>query len=145
MHYRFHPLFGKELEVVHRRDSRSADERIAQLPDGTCCILPEWMFDESYCLSLQEVDRPVISVSALNELADLLASQDLVVRSSAHDSDTPPRTRCDSARPDRGTETALASNGERGVGSAKHSKPVRRATRRTAGRPAQGPSQRRTR
>jgi hypothetical protein len=126
-------LVGKELEVIRKRDSRSHEERITQLPDGTRCILPAWMFDEGYCSALPEVESVVIAIISLMQLADLLASQDFEMRSSGHDKTTSSREKFKSARPDRAT--AVAATRERGSGPAKPSTTVRRVARSIAQRP----------
>ena len=131
IHYRYHPLFGKELEVVHKRDSRSHQEMITQLPDGTRCVLPGWMFDESYCLALPEATSAVISIQSLIQLAELLASQEFAGRGLVHDSTTPRKTSSRSARTH--TTSASASNGERSDGGAQHPASMRRTARRTVG------------
>ena len=71
--YRWHPLFGRTLQVSHNRRGKDltciyTDER----PDlGR--ELPNWMFDESYCAGMS-VGPPQVSVEALNELAAVLAT-----------------------------------------------------------------------
>jgi len=141
IYYRYHPLFDKELEVVRKRDSRSHEERITQLPDGTRCVLPGWMFDESYCSTLVEVETIMISIPSLMQLADLLASQGLGVCSSVHDADTIDRKTSNPARPGRPTVTV--SNGERRSGPAERPNPVRRVARRPVNRSGQSRGPRR--
>jgi len=65
LRYRYHPHFGKELEVIRKRNRLGHKERITRLPDGTRCVLPAWMFDENYCNALQDMPSAVVSLEAL--------------------------------------------------------------------------------
>jgi len=143
IYYRHHPLFEKEVVVVCKRDSRSHEECITQLPDGTRCVLPGWMFDKAYCLALKEVDRAVISVDALFRLTDLLASHQGVMRISAHESNAIVKTKPDSTGTSCAGPAPIASSTEGGLGASKASTPMRRTVRRVADKRCQNSSSRR--
>jgi hypothetical protein len=69
--YRWHPLFGRTLQVSpHRRGKELkciyTDER-----PGLSRELPNWMFDEAYCAGMA-LGPPLISIAGLNELAAIL-------------------------------------------------------------------------
>jgi hypothetical protein len=52
--------------------NRCGEHIFCELPDGTICSLPMWMFSPD-CTRLS-LGRPVISVGALLELRDVLAT-----------------------------------------------------------------------
>jgi len=71
--YRWHPLFGRTFQVSLNRRGKDltciyTDER----PD-LARELPNWMFDESYCVGMS-LGPPQVSIKALNELAAVLAA-----------------------------------------------------------------------
>ena len=71
--YRWHPLFGRTLQVSPFRRGKDlkciyTDER----PD-LCRELPNWMFDEAYCVGMR-LGPPEVSLAALDTLGKLLAS-----------------------------------------------------------------------
>ena len=73
--YRWHPLFGRTLQVSRSRRGKDltciyTDER----PD-LARELPNWMFDESYCAGMT-FGPPQVGIEALNELAAVLAAGD---------------------------------------------------------------------
>jgi len=71
--YRWHPLFGRTLQVSPFRRGKDlmciyTDER-----PGLTRELPNWMFDESYCSGMT-LGQPEISITGLNKLASVLAT-----------------------------------------------------------------------
>lgn len=73
VHYRWHPLFGQTLPVLRRMVDRRGEHLFVQLPDGTVCSLPTWMFNPS-CSTRYYLGPPLIAVDALRHLRDLLSS-----------------------------------------------------------------------
>ena len=145
MWYRYHPHFGKDLEVIRKRDSCGQEERITRLPDGTRCILPAWMFDEPYCKSLPDVERGFASLPSLIRLVELLASHRLTGCSAAHDRATAPNTSRHSTRVDQPTTENAFHHVERGDGPDEKPAAVRRVARRPAGNAGRRNKQRRSR
>jgi hypothetical protein len=145
MWYRYHPHFGKDLEVIRKRDSRGQEERITRLPDGTRCILPAWMFDEPYCKSLPDVDRGFASLPSLIRVVELLASYRLAGCSAAHDPAIACSTSGDSTRVDQPITESASHPIERGDGPDKEPAAVRRVARRHAGKASRRNNQRRSR
>jgi hypothetical protein len=71
--YRWHPLFGRTLQVSRNRRGKEltciyTDER----PD-LARELPNWMFDENYCVGMS-LGSPQVSIEALNEISAMLAA-----------------------------------------------------------------------
>ena len=83
IHYRYHPLFGKEVEVYRRLNPRVSEQVIVHLPDDTKCALPAWMLDESFCCGLSDADTARVSANALRAVATLLDHQPSLVGSSS--------------------------------------------------------------
>jgi hypothetical protein len=70
--YRWHPLFGRTLQVSpFRRGKALTCIYTLERPD-LCRELPNWMFDEGYCVGMT-LGAPEISIAGLNELAAVLA------------------------------------------------------------------------
>jgi len=65
------------LEIVERR----SDMLVTRLPDGSRRGIPAWMFDEIICEAVRETDHPLVDVTALQELMDLLERNGLEIRS----------------------------------------------------------------
>jgi hypothetical protein len=86
VHYRHHPLFGKEVEVSKRFRHASVASVMIVVADGTRGLIPQWMLDSDACSAVSDEDTPRISVSALCLLRDLLDAQTL---SSWPTSDSP--------------------------------------------------------
>src|SRR5580765_468190 len=82
IHYRYHPLFGNEVEVYRRLNPRVSEQVIVHLPDDTKCALPAWMLDESFCCGFCDADIPQIGVHALRAVATLLDHHASLVGSS---------------------------------------------------------------
>lgn len=91
--YRYHPLYGTEVQIVRTLRRYLEQIEIVGLPDGTERAVPAWMLDPVICHQLPQQDRPRISLSALLELAAWLDNRSLsgtAVRAvSAQDECTP--------------------------------------------------------
>ena len=72
MYYRWHPLFGLSLPVRKRRRTRDGEQVLCQVPDGTLCSIPDWMFRPE-CAQFS-FGAPLISVEALCELQRLVVA-----------------------------------------------------------------------
>jgi hypothetical protein len=71
IHYRWHPFFGRSLEVV-RRISRAGRAFIhCELPDATIGQIPLWMTDAAFCGAMT-TGTPRASLGALADLRRLL-------------------------------------------------------------------------
>src|SRR5579884_4022781 len=70
VYYRWHPLFRQTLRVQKRMKDRHGEHIFCELPDGTVCSLPSWMFRPE-CAYLA-LGSPIVSVEALAALRDLL-------------------------------------------------------------------------
>ena len=68
--------------MIRRCDGLCSKEVVVELPDQTRCALPAWMLDEAFCKSLTEAAHPVVSVTALCGLGELLDAQVSLVSSS---------------------------------------------------------------
>ena len=75
VHYRHHPLFGRQVRVVARRKGVGSEDVVVELPDGTNCALPGWMLDATVCAALTDSAVAVISRAALRALCRLVDSQ----------------------------------------------------------------------
>ena len=85
--YPFHPLFGKEIEVLGGAGGER-DQVYIRLPNHRTHGVPAWMFDEAICAGIRSAEKPAIACPALLKLARLLDSWKPVERSAAHE-DTP--------------------------------------------------------
>ena len=72
IHYRHHPLFGEEVEVLRRCRRDAVDCVMIVVADGTRCLIPKWMLDSASCSTVVDQDTPTIAFSALCSLRDLL-------------------------------------------------------------------------
>ena len=70
VHYRWHPLCGQLLRVLRRMTDRHGEHVFCELPDGTICSLPAWVFSPD-CASFS-VGPPLICTAALIELRNVL-------------------------------------------------------------------------
>jgi len=93
--YSFHPLFGKEIEVLGAAGGERDMVRV-RLPNNTTRGIPAWMFDEAICACVRSAEKPIIACQALLKLAQLLDSLKPVARSAAHEDTTTssPNPRC---------------------------------------------------
>jgi hypothetical protein len=69
--YRWHAYFDRDLSVVYRETRRGEIVYVCVMPDGTGCVVPEWMFDSAACAH-PELGEPQVSVDALLDLRALL-------------------------------------------------------------------------
>ena len=59
------------------------------LPNGKQRVIPKWMLDEECCETMQIVDLPIVTISALFALRDLLQSQQLLAEKNPASSGKP--------------------------------------------------------
>jgi hypothetical protein len=85
IHYRHHPLYGREVEVVRRSERIGDSDVIVHLPDDTWCAVPYWMLEEGLCAGLIDASAPLVSVPALRSLIRLLDSQKEAMSCSGHE------------------------------------------------------------
>jgi len=71
--YRWQPLFGRTLQVSPFRRGKALTCIYTHERPDLCRELPNWMFDESYCVGIK-LGPPEISIEGLNELAGVLAA-----------------------------------------------------------------------
>jgi hypothetical protein len=83
IHYRYHPFYEKEVQVVRWLRRISSEIVVVKLPEGLQIALPSWMLDLVVCDQLSDEPQPRISVSALRRLRDLIDSQSLLATISA--------------------------------------------------------------
>ena len=77
IHYRHHPLYGSEVEVVRVRRRCGEEVLTVKVPAGFELAVPSWMLDPIHCGGLPQEARPRVSLAALLELQALMRSQDL--------------------------------------------------------------------
>jgi hypothetical protein len=70
--YRWRPLFGRTLQVSPFRRGKALTCIYTHERPDLCRELPNWMFDEGYCVGLT-LGPPEISIDGLDELAAVLA------------------------------------------------------------------------
>ena len=88
IHYRHHPFYGTEVEVVRALRRFDEESFVVKLPEGHQIAVPAWMLDAVFCSQLQQRDHPLIALEALLELAEFIELQRLP--SSATDSESEP-------------------------------------------------------
>lgn len=72
VHYRWHALFGEEIEVQRRFRLRDQVMLVVLHPDGSRMEVPEWMTRRSACDAMAMAPRPICSLAALLEVRGLL-------------------------------------------------------------------------
>jgi hypothetical protein len=77
IHYRHHPFYGTEVEVVRALRRFDEESFVVKLPDGHQIAVPAWMFDPVFCDELPQRDHPLIALKALLQLAELIERQGL--------------------------------------------------------------------
>ena len=75
--YRFHPLYGAEVEVIRYLRKSASVILIVKVPGGLQIAVPEWMLIPQTCDQLRIEDKPRISIDALIALRQLIDSQRL--------------------------------------------------------------------
>ncbi len=73
IHYQWLDLFGKSLPVVRRMRRKDGDCVVCESPKGNAIAVPAWMTVKVVCAGFS-VGPPVVSLSALRELRNLLHS-----------------------------------------------------------------------
>ena len=73
--YRFHPLYGAEVEVIRYLRKSASVILIVKVPGGLQIAVPEWMLIPQTCDQLKIEDKPRISVGALMDLRRLIDAQ----------------------------------------------------------------------
>ena len=73
--YRFHPLYGVEVDVVRHLRRIGSAVLIVRLPGGAHVALPEWMLSPQACDRLSHEERPRIAIHALLDLRGLIDAQ----------------------------------------------------------------------
>ena len=102
--------------MIRRCHGLCSEEVIVELPDQTRCALPAWMLDEAVCRSLTEAEHPVVSVTALCGLGELLDAQVPLVSSSPDECELPPKEKDNDARQERTSAVAASDlNRQRGT------------------------------
>jgi hypothetical protein len=72
--YRWHPLFGRTLQVSYnRRGNKDLTCIYTEERPELARELPNWMFDERYCADMT-LGPPQVSIEALNALAATLST-----------------------------------------------------------------------
>jgi hypothetical protein len=106
--YRYHPLFGREVQIVRRCGNASSEGILISLPDGIRRALPEWMLNPVTCSLLTDDVKPRIACSALWALRQLIDAQPLASAHPSVSSDAIPDTGGDHVRtPSAATPAAL--------------------------------------
>src|SRR5215472_15003544 len=73
--YRFHPLYGAEVEVIRCLRKSASVILIVKFARGMQIAVPEWMLNPQVCDQLKTEDKPRISVGALMDLRRLIDAQ----------------------------------------------------------------------
>ena len=137
IHYPYHPLHGRELEIFGGAGGER-DVIYVMLPDRTTRGVPGWMFDEVVCSSVRPAEKPTIDGDALLRLAQLLDSFKADRRTGNDDN------KASSQAQAKSSAKAIAASSAVGIGSAvptnsgSSTSEVRAVVSRTAGgsRPA---------
>jgi hypothetical protein len=75
--YRFHPLFGQEIQILRRLRAGSEPAVIAQGVEDLRIMIPCWMLDEVLCRGMGVESQPRVSVTSLAELRALIDAQNI--------------------------------------------------------------------
>jgi hypothetical protein len=116
IHYRHHPFYGTEVEVVRALRRFEEESFVVQLPEGHQIAVPAWMFDPVSCDQLPQRDHPSIALRALLELAQLIDAHRLP--SPAINSESGPSPRrggTDALRTEKILSSAKAALCEKGA------------------------------
>src|SRR5215471_21849277 len=132
--YRWHPLFGRTLQVSPFRRGKELTCIYTDERPGLSRELPNWMFDESYCAGMT-LGQPEISIEGLNELASVLASFAANRKGGAHSS---PSIKKETDRAEKPASQSSAAHSRAGTNSrntrgAKHKEAGRGPGRSSAG------------
>ena len=130
VYYRWHPLFHQTLRVHKRMKDRHGEHIFCELPDGTICSLPSWMFrPESMHFSL---GSPLISVEALAALRDLIEALRTPASCDMASLSQPPKEGVDEATSDT-NKPAVQSPAARRASSNTSNQQTKRTRTRTDG------------
>ncbi len=69
--YPYHPLFGEKIDVFGAAGGKR-DLVYVRLKDRSTRGIPMWMFDQARCTGIHEAVDPLVEVSALLDLSELL-------------------------------------------------------------------------
>ena len=72
VHYRFHPLYGHEVEVIFSSKRAGENVYLISFIDNTNVYLPAWMTDPLICQNHVVTKEPFCSLSALIQLREFL-------------------------------------------------------------------------
>lgn len=73
--YRFHPWYGREVSVISSMTRREIATFRCSLPEDPLekfYDIPQWMFDEAFCLNMKPSDQAAVSVFGLRSLAQCI-------------------------------------------------------------------------
>ena len=130
VYYQWHPLFRQTLRIRKRMKDRHGEHIFCELPDGTICSLPIWMFrPESTHFPL---GSPLISVEALAALRDLVGALRTSASCDMASLSQPPKEGVDEATSDV-NEHAVQPAAPRRAGSSTSSQQTKRTRSRTRG------------
>ena len=113
VYYRWHPLFRQTLRIHKRMKDRHGEHIFCELPDGTVCSLPTWMFRPD-CMHFP-IASPLISVGALAALRDLIGTLRTAASGAMATLDQPLKEGVDEATSDT-HEHAVQPAAARGTG-----------------------------
>jgi hypothetical protein len=77
IHYRHHPFYGADVEVVRVLRRSGEEVLVVKVPQGFQIAVPAWMLDAVHCSGLPQEKRPRVGLAALLALAALLDTQRL--------------------------------------------------------------------
>jgi hypothetical protein len=69
IHYRHHPFYGTEVEVVRALRRFEEESFVVKLPEGHQIAVPAWMFDPVFCDQLPQRDHPSIAQALPSSLS----------------------------------------------------------------------------
>jgi hypothetical protein len=73
VHYKFHPLSGKHVQIVGTRENPEGDTFIVRDADGRRSYLPAWML-EPHTADIKARATAAVSLAALRDLRRIVAS-----------------------------------------------------------------------
>ena len=130
-------LFRRTLQVSPFRRGKALSCIYTHERPDLCRELPNWMFDESYCVGMT-LGAPEISIDGLNELAAVLALLGAHRGRGAHCRPSNEKERDDAEEPGSKSRAARPRSGtsrSSGAGGTKHAGTGRGSGRSSAGQP----------
>jgi len=85
--YRFHPLYGREVQVIRNLRTREEPGVIVQGEEDLRLLIPCWMLDESCCRGVAVQNQPRIALEALVGLRALIDEQSMLTGGGDAESD----------------------------------------------------------